>query len=106
MQFLVMLGQPWETWCAEQPAPKGACGADAACSEPPRVPAPSAVAPGAGDAPSAACRCAESGCSPNATSLSMSLRMSDDGEALRGVYTPASGRVDPARLEFTRERQP
>jgi hypothetical protein len=106
MQFLVLLGQPWESWCAEQPALKGACGAEAACTEPSRVPAPSAVAPGAADASSAACRCSESGCRPNATSLSISLRMSDDGQALRGLYTPASGGVDPARLEFTREREP
>jgi hypothetical protein len=89
MEFSISLGQPWDGWCAEPPAASSTCGSEGACAK-----------------RSAACRCGETGCRPNAASLSMELRMSEDGNALRGVSAPTSGAVNPARLEFTREPEP
>jgi hypothetical protein len=106
MAFRVALGQPWDSWCADQAAPKGGCG-DGACAQAPTPPgAPPAADPGATEspAPPPGCRCGAEGCRPDAPMLSFELRMSEDGDALRGTYIPSDPSVGTVSLELTRER--
>jgi hypothetical protein len=89
MSFVVRLGQPWEGLCPEPSAGAASGG----------------VLPGAEpDAEGAEplCACGSEICRVTAPYLSMSLVMSEDGEALRGVYTPSDPDLPTARLEFRR----
>jgi hypothetical protein len=104
MSFVVWLGQPWQAWCADSPSPKAACPSNDCAGAPP-APVPGGVAGPRSDRTSA-CRCAQSGCRPPATSLALTLRMSGDGRALRGVYEPSDRAFGDALLEFTREVDP
>ncbi len=106
MGFQVAVGQPWETWCAAQPAPSGGCG-EGACAKESRLPSASGAPDlGEADGPPAppGCRCDAEGCHPDAPTLAFELRMSGDGEALRGAYQPNDQSVGAATLELTRDR--
>jgi hypothetical protein len=89
MSFVVRLGQPWQGLCPE-PSASAASGG---------------VVPGAtpaAEAEGALCSCGSEICRVTAPYLTMSLVMSDDGEALRGVYTPSDPDLATARVEFRR----
>lgn len=103
MSFVVQVGQPWEAVCADVEAAI-AC-APGECARLPER--PGAVEPTGGVNPEApACRCEASGCEPRGASLSISLRLSDDGLALRGTYTPNDASLGQARLEFAKDSTP
>jgi hypothetical protein len=104
MSFMAWLGQPWQAWCADLPTPKAACPSNACADAPPT--AVSAGITGLGDDRWSVCRCAGSGCRPSAPSLRLRLRMSGDGQALRGVYQPVDHAFGDALVEFTRETAP
>jgi hypothetical protein len=106
MSFAVRLGQPWEAWCAAQPAPKAKCPSSECADAAPDAPVQPVGGVGVGDEGSSGCRCGETGCRPDATSLGITLRMSEDGQALRGIYAPSDRSVGDARLEFTRAPEP
>jgi hypothetical protein len=106
MSFQIRLGEPWNDLCP-QPSPslpsEAACESGACAKAAPGVhpdPAPAAEA----DDP--ACSCNALGCIVRAPSLRVSLRMSEDGNALRGAYEPDAGGISGARLEFLKERAP
>ena len=89
MSFVVRLGQPWEGLCPE-PSASAASGGVLPGAE-----------PGAeGDEP--LCSCGSEICRVTAPYLAMSLVMSEDTEALRGVYTPSDPDLPTARVEFRR----
>jgi hypothetical protein len=101
MSFRIRLGEPWEGRCAEVSVPGGSACESGSCAKARDLPPTSD--PGADDP---ACRCSGLGCVVRAPSLHISLRMSEDALALRGVYTPDDGRVPEARLEFLKVRDP
>lgn len=106
MEFRVALGQPWDTWCADQATPAGGCGEGACEQAPTRPGAPAVPDVGAAEAPLApsGCRCGAESCRPDAPLLSFELRMSEDGDALRGTYEPSDPSVGSASLELARDR--
>jgi hypothetical protein len=105
MSFSVWLGQPWDTWCAGQTLPKASC-RSSECAATPAEPAPVVGVAGTGNAGASVCRCGELECRPEASSLSISMRLSEDRLALRGIYEPADAGFGIARLELRREREP
>lgn len=127
LSFGVPLEQPWRTWCELQAPDPGACGRGepygAAAVDCLRLgPAPES---GDNDActvmeagvarnidcgwlaarESAPCSCSEDGCAARGLSLGMSVRMSEDGQALRGSVLAPAGR-ELGHVEFLREYDP
>jgi hypothetical protein len=123
LSFGVPLEQPWRSWCELQEPEREACQCTEQCEprlqECFRFGPPRASIDGYGctirdgattssvdcgwlaaqiDAP---CRCAEAGCFARRSSLSISLRMSDDGRALQGTVQVDG--VERGRVEFLRE---
>lgn len=120
LSFTVAVAQAWEGWCALQTPRAQSCGCAAECSGdsdecyavavPADASGPCELRDDEGvhavdcswlaaqrDAP---CRCDASGCAARGTSLSFTLGMSDDGNALRGAYGP------DAYLELVRVTPP
>lgn len=110
MTFVVRVSEPWDTWCArEGPERELSCaGGDCPAGDwfPPPGAAIDAAASAAADG--RGCLCDDSSCRSDApsVSLSISLQMSADGNALRGSYTPNDARIGQARLEFRKDSDP
>lgn len=123
LTFDVPLDEPWRVWCALQEPERGSCAAErygAAALGCYRL----GVAPDSVDndaclviegevtrsvdcgwlaaRENAPCRCTDDGCSTVRAALSMSLRLSNDGQALRGRVLAPQGR-ELGHLEFLRE---
>lgn len=101
LSFRVRVGEPWDAWCAEREPGRGACAGGDCTGALPAAPA-SSDAPAAGLDP-AGCLCTATECVSAAPALWIELSMSDDGDALRGTYTPSDPTLDDARLEFVKE---
>jgi hypothetical protein len=103
MSFAIRLGEPWQDRCTDRtPGSETACG-DGACAKAASGLTPGA-APGSGSSEDAeGCLCGAQGCFVQAPSLRIRLRMSEEGKALRGVYTPDAPGLPDARLEFVRD---
>jgi hypothetical protein len=101
MSFRIRLGEPWQGRCGESSVAGGSACESGACAKAQGLPPTSELA-----VDEAACLCGALGCVVRAPSLHISLRMSEDGLALRGSYTPDAGGVPEARLEFLRVRDP
>ncbi len=128
LSFGVPLAAPWRDWCElQEPEPSDCVCAEACESAPPEcfrfAPDPDDVDASTCEVregssarsvdcaylaarQNAPCSCDAEGCFAAAPSLSISLRMSEDGEALRGAYVPRNLGLQPVRLEFRRERTP
>jgi hypothetical protein len=104
LTFVVWLGEPWAAWCAQQVVPKGACPSNECGNTPGEKDPATPVESRSGE--SSSCGCGEQGCRPGATSLSFSLRMSQNHHALRGVYMPEDRRLGEAHLELERQEEP
>jgi hypothetical protein len=118
MSFDIPLGQPWRAWCALQAARREPCACSSGCAPEPTLCYGVGPQNGAGhgacemadgegvqsvdcgwlsareDAP---CACNAEGCSAGGSVLNLSLKMSDDGQAMRGIIAPDGG------VEFLRE---
>jgi hypothetical protein len=101
VSFRIRLGEPWEGRCVEPPVAGGSACESGACAKAQGLPPTPEITT---DEP--ACLCGALGCLVRAPSLSISLRMSEDGHALRGAYTPDDGRIPEARLEFLKAPDP
>ncbi|HTV18088.1 MAG TPA: hypothetical protein VMG12_05440 [Polyangiaceae bacterium] len=109
MDFVVHAGEPWDTWCTQEPEIEDRCtGGD--CGSGDGLP-PSAAAfehpLEQGVAPSG-CRCDAAECRADGPLLSISLQMAgiEERPVLRGTYTATDPRIGSATLEFAKDRYP
>jgi hypothetical protein len=101
MSFRIRLGEPWQEQCAPSSVAGGPACQSGACAKSQGPPSTSEAGTG-----EPVCLCDALGCLVRAPSLRIGLRMSEDGLALRGDYTPEGGGVAEARLEFLRVLEP
>jgi hypothetical protein len=103
MAFVVHVSEPWDTWCATRGPEREVGCAAGDCTAGEWSPAARAeIDSHAAESDSRGCRCDADGCSAEASSpsLSITLQMSDDKQALRGRYRPNGPSIGDAWLEF------
>jgi hypothetical protein len=103
MAFAVHVSEPWDTWCATQGPERGVGCTGGDCTAGEWAPAASAEFDSdVAEADRRGCRCDANGCSAEGSSpsLSISLQMSDDKEALRGRYRSNDASIGDAWLEL------